>query len=80
MNNGPTNTVIANLDGHTSVEEHEMKVVLCLEAANPNKIANAIRLLTTKLDENGVNSQMMSFAQNVLRACAQKETNEVLVS
>ena len=55
MNNEPTNTAIANLDGHTSLEEHEMKLVVCLEATNPNEIANAIRLLTTELDKNGVN-------------------------
>ena len=53
MNNEPTNTAIANLDGHTSLEEHDMKLVVCLEATNPNEIANAIRLLNTELDKNG---------------------------
>ena len=79
MNNEPTNTAIANLDGHKSLEEHQMKLVVGLEATNSNEIANAIRLLNTELDKNGVNPQMISLAQKVLGKCAQKETNEVLV-
>ena len=80
MRNEPTITAIANLDGHKSLEEHEIKLVVGLEATHSNEIANAIRLLNTELDKNGANPQMTSLAHKVLGKCAQKETNEVLVS